>query len=268
LTKKVKHRTNFVMSQVDEISTPTDRDPNPAPLPPGLREINIEARRQRILQGARSLITEGGMAALSMRKLAERAELSVTTLYNLFGSRSEILAALVDDAIDRMNQILEREAPLEDPLERCRAVITVSIRHLVDHQAIFRPMVMASYQGLEAHHLQDRRTAERAADMQRVAIEAAIAQGLLDDTLDPGVLARQIYHGYELAHLQWGFGGYDEESFEARALYGLYLALFGVATDLSRPKIQRELQQLEQRLGSSRSQRLTPRAVHGARKDS
>ena len=255
------------MSQVNEISTPTEPDPSPAAAPLGLREINIEARRQRILQGARGLIVEGGVAALSMRKLAERAELSVTTLYNLFGSRGEILSALVDDAIDRMDQILEREAPLEDPLERCRAVITVSIRHLVEHQAIFRPMVMASYQELEAHHGGDRRTAERAADMQRVAIEAAIAQGLLSDTLDPGVLARQIYHGYELAHLMWGIGGHDEATFEARALYGLYLALFGVATDASRPKIQRELQQLEQRLGASgphqRTQRETDPRTHG-----
>ena len=77
-----------------------------------------------------------------MRKLARRAELSVPTLYNLFGGREEILKALVVDAIDRMDAILEREAPLDDPLERCRAVVTVSIQHIVEFETIFRPMLL------------------------------------------------------------------------------------------------------------------------------
>ena len=46
-----------------------DRDPT-------LRELNVEARRQRILAAARQLITEGGMSALSMRKLALEAGLA------------------------------------------------------------------------------------------------------------------------------------------------------------------------------------------------
>ena len=33
-----------------------------------LREINIEARRQRIIEAARTLIAAGGMSALSMRR--------------------------------------------------------------------------------------------------------------------------------------------------------------------------------------------------------
>ena len=78
-----------------------------------LRELNCEARRQRILAAARTLIARGGIPALSMRKLAQEAGVSVTTLYNLFGVRDDILSALVHDAIDRIDQILQREAPLD-----------------------------------------------------------------------------------------------------------------------------------------------------------
>ena len=115
---------------------------------PSLREVNIEARRQRILEAARALIAAGGMQALSMRKLAAKAGLSVTTLYNLYGVRHEILHALVDDAVDRIVELLDAEAPLADPLERCRAVITVSIRHLSENEAIYRPMLLTTYEGL------------------------------------------------------------------------------------------------------------------------
>ncbi|MBW2390360.1 MAG: helix-turn-helix transcriptional regulator, partial [Deltaproteobacteria bacterium] len=80
------------------------------PEPPTLREVNCEARRQRILETARRLITRGGMRALTMRRLAAGARLSVTTLYNLIGGREEIIKALIGDSIDRMNRVLEREA--------------------------------------------------------------------------------------------------------------------------------------------------------------
>ena len=82
--------------------------------PATLREINVEARRRRILDAARSLIAKGGMAALSMRKLATEAGLSVTTLYNLYGVRDEILHALIDDAVDRIEPVLDAEAPIVD----------------------------------------------------------------------------------------------------------------------------------------------------------
>ena len=68
---------------------------------PTLREVNIESRRQRILEAARSLIAGGGMQSLSMRKLAAESGLAVATLYNLYGSRDEILFALIQDGVDR-----------------------------------------------------------------------------------------------------------------------------------------------------------------------
>ena len=47
---------------------------------PTLREVNIESRRQRILEAARSLIAGGGMQSLSMRKLAAESGLAVVGL--------------------------------------------------------------------------------------------------------------------------------------------------------------------------------------------
>jgi AcrR family transcriptional regulator len=223
-----------------------------------LRELNCEARRQRILEAARTLIARGGMPALSMRKLAQEAGVSVTTLYNLFGVRDDILTALVHDAIDRIDQILEREAPLDDPIERCRAVITVSVRYIGEQEAVFRPMIHTLYQGLSLGGIERSDTSERAAHMQRIAIERAIADGLLRNTLDPGVLASQIYHGYDLACCHWAYGLIDEAGFRARALYGLYVALLAVATDRLKPDLQKELRALERELGAPRSSK-TPR---------
>lgn len=219
-----------------------------------LRQINIRSRRQRILEAARNLIAGGGMPSLSMRKLATEAGFSVTTLYNLYGSRNDILFALIQDAIDRMVPILDAEAPVDDPLARCRAVITVSVRQFAANEDIYRPMIVASYEGLSCGPEADRRLAKRAAGMQREGIEQAIEQGLLADTLEPKRLGEQIYHGYELACVQWAFGLLDEAGFRARALYGMYLALLAVANDAVRPELEANLKSLEGELAASAEQ--------------
>lgn len=219
-----------------------------------LRQINIRSRRQRILEAARNLIAGGGMPSLSMRKLATEAGFSVTTLYNLYGSRDDILFALIQDAIDRMVPIFDAEAPVDDPLARCRAVITVSVRQFAANEDIYRPMIVASYEGLSCGPEADRRLAKRAAGMQREGIEQAIEQGLLADTLEPKRLGEQIYHGYELACVQWAFGLLDEAGFRARALYGMYLALLAVANDAVRPELEANLKSLEGELAASAEQ--------------
>jgi hypothetical protein len=131
-------------------------------------------------------------------------------------------------------------------------VITVSIQHLVENEVIFRPMLMAAHQGLGQRSVADGRVSQRAARMQGVAIEAAIEQGLLRDVLDPNLAGRQIYHGYDLAAVQWAFGVLDDAGFRVRALYGLYTVLLGIASEPVRPRIEAELRELEEQLVAAR----------------
>lgn len=214
-----------------------------------LREINCEARRRRILDAARTLIGRAGIAGVSMRKLAQEAGLSVTTLYNLFGSRDDIFVALIEDGIDGMIAPIAEAAPLEaDPFERCRAIITVSVRHLEENRSIYGPVMLACYEGLSLQQQRGQVISDRAAGLQEEAIREAIRQGLLRDFLDPAELGRQVYHGYELACVHWAYGLLDEAGFRARALYGLYVALLAVATDETRLCLEKEIRRVEREL--------------------
>ena len=129
-------------------------------------------------------------------------------------------------------------------------MITVSIRYLAENEAIFRPMLIAAHQGLTPGSFAEGRISQRAARMQGVAIEAGIEQGLFLDLLDPNILGRQIYHGYDLASAQWAFGVLDEAGFRVRSLYGLYTVLLGIATEPVRPRIEAELRKLEKKLSA------------------
>ena len=50
-----------------------------------------EGRRRRILSVARDMLTEYGYEGTVMSKVAERAEVSPTTLYNLYNTKDELL---------------------------------------------------------------------------------------------------------------------------------------------------------------------------------
>ena len=69
-------------------------------------------------------------------------------------------------------------------------------------------------------------------------------------SLDPERLGEQIYHGYELAAVQWAFGLLDAAGFRARALYGMVLVLLAVASDAVRPELEAEAQELERELAA------------------
>jgi len=53
-------------------------------------------RVQRILDAASALIVEGGVAALTTRTVAARADMPVASLYQYFADKDEILLALVE----------------------------------------------------------------------------------------------------------------------------------------------------------------------------
>jgi AcrR family transcriptional regulator len=58
----------------------------------------FEKNRQGILDAARAIVVEQGVAALSMRTLAEKVDYSPAALYKYYGSKEEIFDALREEA--------------------------------------------------------------------------------------------------------------------------------------------------------------------------
>jgi AcrR family transcriptional regulator len=214
----------------------------------GRRERNVEARRQRILQAARVLLSRGGLGALSMRKLAEEASLSVNTLYNLWGTREEILQALTLDARDQMEASLPKDESPDDPIDYCRSLVRATVRETCRQHELFRPMMLAWLEGEIAGHPSPVEPMAHSILMLGQVIRNARTRGFLESTLSPEQVAWQIHHGAQFASVQWALGRIDDAHFEARALYGLNLAFLGLVPEERRPEIQAKLKGLERKL--------------------
>jgi len=220
--------------------------------PAGLRERNVAARRQQILGAARTLLSRGGLGALSMRKLAEEASLSVNTLYNLWGTREEILRALTLDAKSRIEARLPREELSDDPVERCRSLVCFTVREMAREKDVFRPMILAWLESEIAGHPSPVEPMAHSIRVLSRVIEAAREQGILDGPVQPEQVAWQVHHGAQFAAIQWALGRIDDAQLEARALYGLNLALLGLVRGDRRPELRSTLEELEAKLQVAR----------------
>lgn len=106
----------------------------------GIREKGKARRKERIIQTAKRLLAEGGIEALSTRKLAEEAELSVHTLYALVGSKEQILAAVMEDNHNRvLADLLKIDE--EDPIGRMFAIIDATHDILAEDAASQKPLM-------------------------------------------------------------------------------------------------------------------------------
>ena len=72
--------------------------------------------RAEILQAVGEIIAADGVDGLTMRKLADRANVAVATLYNQFDDRSGVLVAFVSNGLDELEFELD-EQPAAEPIE-------------------------------------------------------------------------------------------------------------------------------------------------------
>jgi AcrR family transcriptional regulator len=100
--------------------------------------------RERIVEHARDLYVEGGMAALSMRKVADRVGVSATALYRHFDRKETLLMEVCRTGFERFTSYLLRGLAGSTPRERLRLSGEGYVRFALDNPAYYRIMFMAS----------------------------------------------------------------------------------------------------------------------------
>src|SRR3954471_2556025 len=95
-------------ADVDAVPTPLSGDGAAAH---GVRTRSQHQRRKRILQAAAALASRGGVEAMQMRTVAERAGVALGTLYRYFPSKMDLVVAVVNEEMDTLEASLDRRPP-------------------------------------------------------------------------------------------------------------------------------------------------------------
>ncbi len=232
----------------------------------GLRDRQMRERRARILEAAAQLIRERGAAGLSMRTLAQRAEVSLATPYNLFGSKGGVLMALQFGALEKLEQASE-QLRARDPIEQVLEVAHLGARIYTGDPSFWLPLMQAHWLARGAIH--ESPLHPRIVSLWHRALQAGVEAGRLIPQANPQFVARMLVIGFYGVLVMWIQGNLDGEGFRTHVLYGFVLTLLGVATPAARPNLMKHLQQLEREMGGDSGRLRTPpppkRAIRKAR---
>lgn len=213
---------------------------------PSLRERNKAKRRDAILDAALELLGHTPARQVSTEQIAALAEVSPATVYNLVGTREQLLLALVDRVLHHMVATLAERRPA-DPVAMAMFVVVESTERFIADGVAFR-QVIGSIGDIAASRVT---IAFDPAQLQVAAMRDAQSQGLVRADLDPAALGRQIYLSYNGALFAWGGGVLSDDGLRAAVRHGLFMVLAAAATDEHRQRFLDELVVFGEQLGAA-----------------
>lgn len=98
-----------------------------------------EKTRRTLLEAAERLLAESGIAAVTVRSVADRAGTTTRAVYALFGSKEGLVQALAARGFDLISERLDSLPLTGDPLEDFLTAAIAGFRTFaVDHPHLFR----------------------------------------------------------------------------------------------------------------------------------
>jgi AcrR family transcriptional regulator len=203
----------------------------------GLRERNKAKRRDAILDSTMSLLNEMPIADVTIDRIAAHAELAPATVYNLLGSREEIMTAcmnrVLEGLVDRL-LVIDINA---DPIAAASAVVEYSSAVFLEQNVAFRQIIGE----ITTVSLGGRRLSFDPGQLQIAAMKAAQKRGILRPDVNSTAVGRQIYLSFTGALHAWAAGRLSDDGMRAAVWHGLWSAVAAGASSEHRARFLREL---------------------------
>jgi AcrR family transcriptional regulator len=204
------------------------------------REQGKDARRDAILESAKSLIREFG-PQVSTEKIAGRAGVSTATVYNLIGPREQLLGLLLSDLFEQLRAAITA-MNLIDPFRVGEAVVSVSANMFLSDSSLWLN-VISEIRGAFGARVRPF-VSFQPINLQREAMLTAKQLGMLSREADPEMTATQIYAAYNGALFLWAGGFLSDDAFRNQAKAGYWAVLAALGAGEYRRRALRELKDL------------------------
>jgi AcrR family transcriptional regulator len=179
----------------------------------GLRERHKQQRRERILEAIRELLRECPEETPTVERIAELADLSPATVFNLVGPREQQWAALSDALLRELDACLAFAAD-EDPGAQARRIVGETAELFIADAAVSRHLVNSG--GRSGTLLQ-----ENPVPQLRVALRRGQAAGMLRADLHVEALVGHIATAAGGALRQWAAGQISDAAFRTRVRFAV-----------------------------------------------
>lgn len=205
----------------------------------GQRERAKDGRRRRIVQAAHDLLRRQQIGTLSGKAIAAHAGVSLSTVYNLFGSKDAVLEAVyTDDLAAYEEQVAARASA--DALERLFDAVDVAMDLYGADPDFYRAAMWrrAPSEPLDAAMRQPR------GQFWEGLVGAVQAEGFLRPDTDGAALTRVLVYQFSGALSDWVAGDLPLRQFAADMAFGFTATLLPFATPAARTRLQARLNQM------------------------
>lgn len=220
---------------------------------PGRREQAKADRRLKIVRAARDLIRETGDTNLSMRMIAQRAEVSIATPYNLFGSKRAVVMAVLEDERDFLHRF--KALKFDNAIDRLFEANALGASYFIEDPDFYRPLwkALLDTNGEDNTGLASPERQEQTRAAWRWLIMQAQEEGLLDPAMPAEILERTLSHLGNGIMLSWAMGTLPTSELLPSAALGYALVLTSAATGTGRPLLDMQIVRNRKLLGMPRS---------------
>lgn len=200
----------------------------------GRRERGKAARRADIVLAARRLIQRQGESGFSMQALAEEADVSPMTPYNLFGSKQGVMHAVLDEDLKSFTAGVD--SLRVDALERIFRTVALARKTYEAEPNFYRTVFRGAELGSASENERVLFRAPRRAVWIALAQEA-MAAGQVSDTVEAALLGTSLSQIMFSCIVDWLSGLHGLREFEAQTQLGMALLLLGLAAPEVRPRL-------------------------------
>lgn len=149
-----------------------------------------DPRRQRtieaLLGAAEEIFASRPVEEVTVEEIAARAGVAVGSIYNNFGSKAGLHAAVIDRALDVDREYMDRAyTPERSPIEQLEAAAEQYLRFYVDQPEFFRMLAFPAPLGGYPAAAETAARLARRVDEQNARMVDAIERGIADGTIRP-----------------------------------------------------------------------------------
>jgi AcrR family transcriptional regulator len=197
------------------------------------RLAQVRATRLRVIEAAKRLFIECGYPATTLEAVAGAADVSLPTLYRLFGSKRALLAAVLDTSFggdDEPIAFAERPAVRAarsepDPRKMVEAFARIHVELMERTSAILHVLASAAQVDPDAAGVLADIRRQRHTGQSRI-VAALVERDALDPSLDPSKAADMVYalmspDVHRILTVERGWSSADCEAYAVRCLRSL-----------------------------------------------
>jgi AcrR family transcriptional regulator len=150
--------------------------------------VRLDPRRQRtidaLVAAAEELFAGAPLEDVTVEQIGERAGVAVSSIYNNFGSKAGLYAAVVDRALDVDREYMDRAYTSgRSPVDQLLAAAEQYLRFALDHPSFFRLLAFPPPLAQGAGAAETAARLAQRVDEQNARMVDAIERGIVDGSI-------------------------------------------------------------------------------------